>query len=494
MTSTLATVRLGDLFQPVAGTLPAGVLTTDAISNSRQSFTNLAAYSWNDTPLRFNNQGQKWEPDVRIWIPGPQAYGGVKQVSTPRRITAAAVGFNNVAYPHIMEFEFVFTGQTLTFEFLNLGGDGTSAGYFSPEIQYGNDVQVYIEHGGRMWRAADLPKTTTRTDGSRSYRNIAFAAPVANRRIRFVCSAGFMQVSTEASSIIAPSPPRPFIIVDGDSYVESAQALTADSSTQWFTTSIIDYIFELTGFAVARRGQGGTGFFTNNLGLVFDDTIAVVTDAIKTISGPSRYGSASRMGWMTAAAAQQAAWGKAPFVNYPGEDFGQPPGLRPLVYLLMGTWNDASAGGVTKAQMYARAKAVYALIHGVDPLCTIAHVAPEPFDDTLFGSSVGPPTAGDKSDLHRQGQMQAVAESPRTHYINGFGPDLPTRWWTGAGPDPQSGHGGAQDVPSSSPQARLCSIHDGIHYTRVGGWHHANKIVDGLAEIRVPAVRVNGLG
>ncbi len=487
------TVRVGDLFDPIAGVLPSGVLSNDTIDTSRQSFTNRVEYSWSDNPLRFNNQGQKWEQDYRLVGFSFQSYPGVHQCSTPRRISSAIFGITNYLYPHVAEFEFVFTGQKLSFEFLNKGGNGVSGGVLNPDaIDYGSDCQVYIEYGGRMWKAADLPKTTTSTSGNRDYRNIAFTNPVANVRIRFITSGGFICISTEQSAIIAPSPPRPVLILDGDSFVEPSQALTADSATQWFTTGIADFLFERTGFVIFRRGQGATGFFTNGATQIFDDTLGAATDAVKTATGFSRWFSASRTQWMTDALGAMTALSKQPFVNYPGEDFGQPLGRRPLLYVLNGTWNDASAGGVTEAQMYARAKVCYQWVHTTDPFCTLVHVGPEPFDDALFANPgvIGPPRVGDRSDIHRQGQMRAIAEVGRSHYINAFGPDLPTRWWTGPGPDPLHG---SQDVPTSSQQSHMGSVHDGIHYTRIGGRYYANKIADQLAEIRVPAARVNGL-
>ena len=222
--------------------------------------------------------------------------------------------------------------------------------------------------------------------------------------------------------------------------------------------------------------------------------------------GNSRYLSASRLAWMTNAAAVQVSenvvlnstTSSAPrpaFVAHDGEDFGQPLGKRPLLYVLNGTWNDASGGGVTESQMYTRAKECYQAIHTIDPYCTFAHVSPEPFNDGLFNGAtgtgiIGPPRAGDKSDIHRQGQARAIAECPRAHYINAFGPDDP--WWTGMGPADDT-HSGTQGTPTNSQQAQLVSVHDGIHATAAGYRYYANKIADALAEIRVPATRVNGL-
>jgi len=485
-----AWVRLGDLMDPVAGTLPTGILTTDAISTTRQTFTNQTVYSWSDNPLRFNNQGQKWLPDKRYWQFQMQTYGGVKNAGTVRGFTAPALGISFFIPSHVVEFEFIFTGQTLTFEFLNLGGDGTSKQWFSDAIAYGGDCQVLIEYGGRMWRAADVPKVTTRTDGSRSYRNISFTDPY-HGRIRFRgANVGFMQMTTEASAIVAKAPDRLSGIADGDSYFESQVALDADNATGFCSAGIIDFISDMTGFVFARRGQGATGFFSNAAGFITDDTIGSVTSTGITSSGPSRFLSAQRRSWMLDAQSQMTALGQGDFVNYPGDDFNQPVGRKPLLYLLNGTWNDASVGGVNQATMYARAKDCYQWVHSVDPLCTFVHVSPEPFNDYFYGATIGDPRPGDISDIHRQGQMQAAAEVPRVQYVNAFGPDGLTRWWSGYGPDYANG---SQGVPTDSQQAQLVSVHDGIHCRMEGYRYYASKIVDAIAEMRIPAVRANGL-
>jgi hypothetical protein len=484
----MTTTRLGSLYSPVMGVIPSGVLASDVIANSVLSLTSGVTYRWDDANFKFTAQGQKWEPDNRPALIGG-AYGGGKNAGTPRTITVTSVGMKDWHFGHILEFEFIFTGTQFSVEFMNRGGDGTS-GFFGGPKNYGGDLQVYIEWGGHMWKAAELPKTSLRNDGGKSYRNIVFEQPY-HGRIRVVMgTCGLIGIRTDGSAIVAPSPPRYFGIADGDSYFESSQALTADSTTQWFTNGIIDFLFELTGFCWARRGQGATGFFCNGTGQVFDDTIGRDTGSIigqsVVIKGPSRYLSASRREWMTNAAGK-AEFGNS-FINYPGEDFGQPVGRRPLVYLLNGTWNDASSGGVTEAQMYDRAKVCYQWVQSVDPNCTFVHVGPEPFNDTLFGSNIGPPTPGDKQDIHRQGQMRAAAEVPNTHYINPFGPANP--WWTGPGPDPKNGSFG---VPTNSPQAQLVSKTDGIHTRREGSRYYANKIADAMAEIPIPTVRAHGL-
>jgi|GEM_PF-1920385 len=486
MLGDASSIRLGDLFNPIAGTIPTGVVTSDVIATSALTFTNIANYRWDDAALQFTIQGQKWEHDIRASILGPQDYGAAKNAATPRLFSAQAAGIVNNHFQHIIEFEFVFTGSKLSIGFYNSGGNGTSKNS-DGTTAYGGDIQVYLEWGGRMWKAQDTPLTTTRTDGLASWRNITFTNPYHGRIRVHMGACAFALVRTDQSAIIAPSPPRYFAIADGDSYFEPSQALDADSTTGWFCNGIIDFLFEKTGFTFARRGQGATGFFVNGVGLVTDDTEGTSTSGLVTIKGLSRFLSTSRTDWMTRSVAVMAASNKT-FTNHAGEDFGQDLGKRPLFYLLNGTWNDASVGGVSQSQMYTRVKACYQWLRATDAYCTFIHVSPEPFDDALLnGGVVGTPRHGDKSDTHRLGQMQAVAEVPRTHYINAFGPDNP--WWTGNGPSPT----GSQGVPTDSPQAQLVSVHDGIHATKHGYEFYASKIVDAMADVRIPRARVEGL-
>lgn len=485
-------VRLGDTWNPVVGTLPAGVLTTDEISNSKIAFTNEATYGWNDTDFRFNNIGQKWKPDVRPTFNGPDTYGGVKNCATPRRFSAPAAGMSNQFFASVTEFEILYTGDKLAIRHMNFGGNGSGT-------EYGGDTQIQIEYHGEMYRAADLPKTTTRSDGNSSYRNLVFGERLVNARIKFrFGSIGFMSLHTDGDAIVAPAPPRPMGILDGDSYVESTQALCADSVNQHFTTGIAYYLGERQGWNIPERGQGATGFNSNGAARVFDDAVGTASQFILfiqiTVTGLTRWFSGggtaninSRLGWITNAAGALAAAGYSPFVNYAGEDFGQPLGRRPITYTIFGTWNDASVGGVTFDEMYTRAKACYEALHAIDPYCTIIHISPEPFDDGLFGNAIGAPRRGDKSDTHVRAQMKAASEVPNVHYINAFGPEDP--WWTGMGPAKD----GTQGVPTTSQQAQMVSRIDAIHYRREGGRYLANKICDAIADIPVLRDRVNGL-
>lgn len=486
-------IKAGELFEPVRGTLPAALVTSDATQNSRLTFTNEAVYRWDDVDFRFNNLGQKWKADVRPTFGGPDTYGGVKNCATPRRFSAPAAGMSNSFFGSTIDVEFLFTGTRLSIQHMNLGGNNSGT-------SYAGEVEMWVEYGGGMWRMSDRPKQTTRTDGAHSYRNVVFPNRLVNRRIRLrFGTAGFTSVMTDGDSVVAPSPDRYVMLLDGDSWVESTQALTADGGvTQNYTTGIAYFAFERSTFQVVERAQGATGFFSNGAGFITDDTQGTATSFILfiqvTIMGLSRWMSGgglsninSRIGWMSHAAASLTTAGMSGFTNYAGEDFGNVLGRRPILYVLWGTWNDASVGGVSFATMYARAKACYQALYALDPYCTFVHVSPEPFDDTLFGNAIGSPRYGDKSQIHVAAQMKAASEVPNVHYVNAFGPEKP--WWRGAGPAEGSSFG----VPSTSQQARIVSPHDGIHYGREGGEYAAGKLMDAIADIPVYRDRVDGL-
>lgn len=492
MTKFADYIKAGELYDPVRGTLPSSLVTSDVIANSRLAFTSEAEYRWNDVDFKFNNIGQKWRADVRPTFSGPDTYGGVKNCGSPRRYSAQAAGMVNQFFASTQEFEILFTGNRFSVIFMNLGGDNTGG-------QFGGECTIWVEYGGGMWRLADSPKISTRTDGFHSYRNVVFAQTLINKRIRFRFStAGFNTLATDGSSIVSPAPVRPMSPLDGDSWVESTQALTADAGvTQYYSTGIAYYLFEGSGWNIPERGQGATGFFSNGASFVTDDTVGTASSYILfiqiTITGLSRWFSGggtanlnSRQGWLSHAAATLAANGYSPFVNYAGEDFAQPLGRRPSSMWIFGTWNDASVGGVSFEVMYARAKACYEALHALDPYCQFIHVSPEPFNDGLFGNAIGAPRRGDKSHIHVMAQMKAASEVPNIHYINAFGPEDP--WWTGMGP----ANGGTNGVPANSQQAKIVSKNDGIHYGREGGKYTTARILNETAEIPLYLPRVLG--
>lgn len=440
------TVAVGNIYSPVAGLFPASRIITDEMSLTRQSYTVAAVDYWN-AANRFTKQGQKWAA-----INGSDPSQGVQNRATPRGV------LGQYAH-HVTEVEFLFTGNKLDFQFRG-----------TPDSAW--DCTIWVEYGGRMHRLSQYPKGWASGSGLR-YRNIEFDSSIPyHGRIRMHVAAGiFVGVGHESNAIIRPSPPRYFMITDGDSYIDGQQAQNAgDGATGFFSAGLADHLFEATGFATARRAQGGTAFFNNGGGTVTSD--------VATFLNTTRWFSAGRKAWMVNA-------GPAPF------DFALPLGEKPLIYLLNGTWNDASRSG-GQAPMYTRAKDCYQWIQTMDPWITTVHVTVEPYWGDAnggFGSAgteTGPPTAGSAHALNVAGHIQAASEVPRTRIINPFGIiNGAEPWWSGKG-----------DVTTlatdpDSQQAQLTGA-DHIHGNYRGYQNYAQRIAREMAGIRVPVARVRG--
>ena len=521
-------VLIGDLRKPVRGVIPSGVVVSDVVSSSPLTFhtTGRTAieYCWNSYVTSttgsmteagrldgtavsypngrypFNNQGQKWIRHIRPTFGGPQTYGGVCNCATPRRFSAPGVGLSNEIFPHITTLEFLFTGIDFSVTFMNLGGNGSGG-------DYGGNCDMYIEVDGQLYQASDKPKITNRSDGKYSYRNVVFDRWQTDTKVRLVFgTAGFYGIRTDTRSILRPAANRHTIGFESDSYGESSQALCADNVHQFFTTTIMEYLFRKSQFSWPGFGQGSTGFNSNGAAQVFDDTVGSMTQTLfpvgnVTVTGLSRYfsgpgaGVSSRRGWLTDANTAIQAIGKPAFTNYSGEFLGGPLGLRPLGIVVLGTWNDRSSGlanPVSYSQMYERVGDCWDWVHSIDPFCKVFHVSPEPFNDGLFNTNdgvgqIGPPVRG---DVMTRAQAQAAAEREWVEYINIYNPDNPL--WTGMGPAALS-EGGAYNVPSNSPQAQLVSPVDSIHGKMEMHDLIASKIIDEISDTPVDLGRVNGL-
>lgn len=368
----VGSIKLSQLFKPVGGVVPSGLVTDGGFSATAQTYTNVTTILWNSTLL--NTQGQIWEA-----LNVSDATAGCRNAATPRTSGGSHI-------PHITEFEFLFTGLAFDIQFIGLS-------YY--------DMQVYIESDGRMYKLAANPLTGTTTGVM--YRKITFAAQY-HGRIRVVLAGGaFVGIKTEQSAIIKKPKDRIYCILDGGG--EPAGVKQA-SGTSFLVNNIGTYLFEKTGFVWGQRGQPNTGFF--------DNTNATVTDDTAASDGSTRWFSQSRKDWM---------------VN--NGDFS----AKPLVYLLEGTRRDggkSSATGSTTGPMAVRAKACYDWIRSIDTLCKIIHVSPSPFTGAGSAGAVdGPPTAGNPHDLNRQEQTFAIGKTARAEYVNAFGPTLP--WFSGTG-------------------------------------------------------------
>lgn len=425
-------VAAGELFDPVKGTAPASMVTY-SVNSAGQTLTNTTMTYWDGqtvgatatpagTKRKFNTLGQRWQ------AVSTANTDGVKNCATPQMISG-------VIPPHCMWFEFGFFGDKIDIGMLGISNPW--------------DFQVWVDDGGGLYRISDLPISDTGT----GLRYVRLTFPTwAHRKIAVRAgNAYFSHVRHETSAIVSKAPDRHLGIDDGDSYNEDRTSMNPGSSQQTFHCGGVNYhLFELTGWAWAGRSQGGTGRFNNGSG-------ATVTDDTASSYNGTRWGSASRKTWVLPDIAAKA-----------------------LMYVFNGTINDGEKSG-GKAGMKASIRPVYDWVKSVDPLLTLVHVGPEPYNGAV---------AGNVHDLNMQGQAEAMAEfaaaGGRGFYVNAFGPtsaaSIPPAtepWWTGTG---------YNDSPSDSQQARLTGG-DQIHGNFRGYRQHATRIVNALRPIPIPAQR-----
>lgn len=448
-------VAVKSLYQPVdtSRNFDLGSGGSDTIDNTRQTYVAQTTTLWNSG--KFTAQGQKWAS-----VDGGNPAAGVQNRATPR-------GIFGIYNHHVTEVEFVLTGNKFDIQISAVANNAW-------------DCTVWIEQGGRMRRLADYPKGRGNTEAAgMRYRNVVIdPGKPFNGRVRVhVAAAIFVGIGHEQNAIIRPAPMRPFGITDGDSFVESGQGQNqSDAGTPdptyngYLSMAYVDHLFEATGFAWARRGQGATGFFFNGQGMVDNDNASILNS--------TRWFSASRKNWMLNA-------GPAPF------DFALPGGQRPIIFLLNGTWNDG-AQTYGAAAMRARAKECYQWIQSVDPWCTTVHVSVEPYwgdgstatGGGAAGTITGPPTAGSKHDEHVQAHIAAAAEVAKTFVINPFGPAAP--WWTGKGDVT------TKDTTDTASQQAQLTGHDHIHGNWRGYQHYAHRVAREMGELQVPIARAYG--
>jgi hypothetical protein len=414
-------VSLHSLFRPMNEIVSAGTLELDyyRLSSPSGDYTNYTLSRWDSG--KFNLQGQNWVS----YIPGSPSYGCIND-STGR------VSGDN-PFPSIIDFEFLFTGDKL---------DIAAQAYSL------FDSQVYIEDNGVMKKAKHLPLALNGYSGV-LYRSLRFSE-IGTRRIRIVLPAtNFIGIYHEQSAVIAPSPDRPLMLITGDSYVEASGGYNEDSERTFFTFGLCDQIMELTGFALARCAQGGTGYFNDGQG------------------GTS----------LTPVGAR----GTSPFFSDDRKPFYQMfLAEKPVLMIVNGTINDGELSGGQAGQQ-ARLAAALDWITDQDDYCSIAIVGPEPFN----GSYVPTTT----HTLNRAGQRAAVADKAgeMEHgatciHVDANNPNRP--FFTGSGSE--------ADPDSTSQQATLTGM-DGIHGNWFGYKHYGTCIVNELRKMSVSKLRAMGL-
>lgn len=317
--------KIGMLYQPIGGVLPAGVLTVGAFSATAQAFANPTTHYWSSG--NFNTQGQRWEGDTA----NPST--GCSNAATPR-----TSGGNR--YNHVTEFEFLYTGQAVDLTFY-----GTSS----------YEVMVYVEHNSKMYRAEAAPRAGT-ASGLR-HLPLNFAATY-HGRIRVVLAGGWLVgVKCEQSAIVKRSPDRILAICDGAEWSEGAGIKQA-SGVSYLALGLTQYLFERTGFVWVQRGQPRTGWHRNGTATVTDDTASATNE--------TRFFSQNRKDWLAL-------------------DFTD----RPLVYLLTGSRADGTntgATGLAAGPVATRAKACFDWIRSRDKYCKIVALSVSPFTGASAGS------------------------------------------------------------------------------------------------------------
>lgn len=403
-------VRLDTLFDPVVGTVPTGFITTNVWTTTAPTYTNLATDLWNATN-KFNTQGQNWQ-----FASAGNAALGCKNVATPR-----LVGGNTVN--HVTEFEFIFTGLKFDVHCIGAGAQ---------------DIQIYVQIGGEMYKATDNPLNSTTAGGTACYRNVVFAAHYTGRIRVVMGGCTFVGIRHEANAICAPAPDRYTFFTDGDSYMEPLHAFNASSTeASYYVGGISDYIFELTGFCPIRRAQGSTGYFQ------FGTGVRITDDSLNTgANSQSRFFSASRQTHLTTTC----------------DDFNATKRKNCVGYLINGTINDGNLSN-GRTEMKNRAKVCYQWLRSQDSLMPVVQIGPEPYNDAASNAD---------HIANNLGQQDAMAEliTAGGKYYYFIDPHVGP-WYSGTG---------SNNSPATSTQAKLTGG-DGIHGNALGYKYYAQRIV-----------------
>lgn len=417
-------VALSSLFRPITEVIPTSFLTTDTTTATGPSdYTNQWGTLWNDANV-FNKQGQ----NIIEMTAGVPAAGGLND--TNGRHTGSAPVWS------MTDVEFIFTGDKLDLSFYCWGG--------------ASDTQVYIEHEGQMKKAKALPQASPAVTGT-VFRRLRFAERFTGR-IRFLLQGGinFIQIVHEQNAILRRSPDRPLLMITGDSYVDATDPYNSGSARSFHTFGIAEQILEMTGFAICRAGQGGTGYFNDGTGGTSLTPVGVW--------GSSPFFSADR----------KTAYGA--FLNNTA---------KPVLFLVNGTLNDGGLSGdgtnANATNMQAKVAAALDYITATDPYCSIALVGPEPYNDSQVPTTV--------HTVNRGGMMSAAAAKTMANgascvFVDANNPTTPFFSGTGSEAAPNS----------ASPQAQLLGG-DGIHGNWYGYKHYGSLIVNGIRNMKVSKQR-----
>lgn len=410
-------VKLKTLWTPYGSEVyPASDVTTYVIDDdagypSIHPNGYLAAL-WNDT--RFNTQVCKWIP-----VDAGNPAAGARNNPTTRSYTGA-----------VTDFSFEYTGKGLTF---------MTAAY------NGSDYTIYAsDEMGIMRRIAAKPKLYTGGD-SFKFIHVKFAT-LRTRKIRYVAPhCNFYQVLYDSDGQIRKCPDLPLIVSVSDSFREAAGMKNVGpgpsytfSAESYHTGAINDWYCERTGWAIARLGQGGTGYFNN------------ATGTASNAAGPD---------------------GSRPFFSDENVNKIKAFGKNNIRIIdVNGTINDGSISG-GRAGMKARVLEGINKIYSWDSGIKFILWGPEPFNDSY--------QPGNPNAENRLGIMDAAAEHPAViGFVDTNHPTLP--FYTGLG---------SEAAPVSGSLQTLLTGQDGIHYNYAGGLHYAHLGLDIIGEFDIEPER-----
>ena len=311
------------------------------------------------------------------------------------------------------------------------------------------DAMIYVsDETGRMRRLKPRPIVFTPNDNGFGFLYIKFATR-RTRTIRYVGSfTTFYQVLHSNTGVLRRTPDLPLSLSMGDSYREAigmknVSGAGVASAQSYHTLAVSDYGQMRTGWAQARLGLGGTGYFQNGTGAASD------------APGPD---------------------GSVPFFSDANVAKIKAFGKNKLRLIeVNGTINDGALSG-GKAGMKARALAGINKIYTWDPGIRFVLWGPEP-----LGLDRDNPAAnvGTVHDLNRQALIEVAAEHPAViGFIDCSNPTTP--FWSGIGSEAQPNN--------YSSQAALIGM-DGIHYNHAGGQHYAHLGYDIMGEFYIERER-----
>ncbi len=430
---------LATLMQPMEQTLPSGILTDPGMTTTAPDTSGMVFVPWNavDSAGRsqFNQQGQHW-----VQVPNTISVTPTQTccVNNTRSITQ----FTDPDLPSTghMDINFMTNSSEVIFCF---------QGYSARSVYKTPDTQCYVEHQGRMYKASELPQTTSWSGTSKTlYRQMTMddGSKHALREWRMISPSimlWFQGVWIKQGCVIYSAPPKPLMVLEGDSWVEGNNIFSHSAGYDPDLGSFYSYgsreaLMEATGFKFAPAAQGGTGWWSANT----HDTDPDITDPINTVFGSQARANDYHNFWQNQA---------------------------PVALIYEGSANDN--GHVTSIDAHRDR-----VVDGLDRY--LAYDADLPIILISVQSKDNPtPGGGSGADKSRQGLFAAAALRPN----NIIGVIDQMTWLSGAG---------SAGSPADSQWGQLI-LADGLHVNRAGARHNGQRWADAMSRMSIPTDRLN---